>query len=62
VWAGPGIVLFTAVVELRTHGWRDPHKDFVVRLAGCHILRRVLPRVAPALPARACSFAAASPV
>jgi hypothetical protein len=24
VWAGPGIVLFTAVVELRTHGWRDP--------------------------------------
>jgi hypothetical protein len=43
VWAGPGIVLFTAVAELRTHGWRDPHKDFVVRLAGCHILRRVLP-------------------
>jgi hypothetical protein len=34
VWTGVGMVLLTAVAELRTHGWRDPGKHFAVRAAG----------------------------
>jgi hypothetical protein len=34
VWTGLGMVLLTAVAELRTHGWRHPHSHWIVRVAG----------------------------